>query len=399
MKIKKEDLKKGKFKLTITVEPSALLKYYKSTYDNLAKDVKISGFRAGKAPRKMIEESVGVARLLSESLDSIIQQEYVLAIQEEKMIPVCPPKVTISKYSNWGLELSEIEDDLVFEAEVEVLPEVVLKDYSKIKVTKKEAAKITEEDVEKIMTHLLRQKATFTEVDRAAKVGDRAEISYQGSVDKVKKDSMSAKNHPVILGENTLIPGFEEQIIGMKNGEEKKFDITFPKDYHAKEFAGKKAQFEVTVTDIKEVNLPKADDAFADNFGHKNIADLTDAIRKSLRDEVEAKTRQELESEVIEKMLPLLTVEVPDGLIDQEIDRMVANMSEQIESKGMKLDKYLESIKKTLQELRADMRQVAEKNIRIGFMLGKIIEEESIDQQDPEAGRIALELVIKKLTK
>ncbi|MEI6144483.1 MAG: trigger factor, partial [Candidatus Berkelbacteria bacterium] len=169
MKIKKEDLKKGKFKLTITVEPSALLKYYKSTYENLAKDVKISGFRAGKAPRKMIEESVGVTRLLSESLDSIIQQEYVLAVQEEKMIPVCPPKVTISKYSNWGLELSEIEDDLVFEAEVEVPPEVVLKDYSKIKVTKKEAAKITEEDVEKIMTHLLRQKATFTEVDRAAK--------------------------------------------------------------------------------------------------------------------------------------------------------------------------------------------------------------------------------------
>ncbi|MCX6810695.1 MAG: trigger factor [Candidatus Berkelbacteria bacterium] len=399
MKVKKEDLKKGKFKLTITVEPAEIVKYYKLTYDNLAKDVKIAGFRAGKAPRKMIEESVGITRLLSESLDSIIQQQYVLAIQEEKMISVGPPKVTISKYPNWGLEISEIESELVFEAEVEVLPEVKLKDFSKVKVAKKESQKITEGDVEKIMLHLRRQKATFTEIDRPAKTGDRTEISYQGSINKVKKDSMSAKNHPVILGENTLIPGFEDQVIGMKKDEEKKFEIEFPKDYHSREFAGKKAEFEVTLVDIKEVNLPEADDAFAANFGHKNIADLTDAIRKSLKDEVETKARQELESEVLEKVLPFLTVEVPDGLVDQEIDRMVTNMSEQIESKGMKLDKYLESIKKTLPELRKDMCQVAEKNIRIGFLLGKVIEQEKIDAKNPEAGRIALDSIIKKVTK
>ena len=108
MKIKKEDLKKGKFKLTISVSPAEIIRYYKQTYENLAKDVKISGFRIGKAPRKMIEESIGIARLLSESLDTIIQQQYVLAIQEEKMIPVGPPKVTISKYPNWGLEPAEI---------------------------------------------------------------------------------------------------------------------------------------------------------------------------------------------------------------------------------------------------------------------------------------------------
>lgn len=398
MKIKKEDLKKGKFKLTVTVEPAEIVKYYQSTYDNLAKDVKIAGFRAGKAPRKLTEESIGITRLLSQSLDSIIQQEYYLAVQQEKMLPVGPPKVTISKYPNWGLEVSEIESDLVFEAQFEVMPEVILKDFSKIKVTKKEPAKITEEDVEKILTHLRRQKATFSEIDRAAKIGDRAEISYEGSVDRVKKDSMSAKNHPLILGENTLIPGFEEEIVGMKKDGEKKFEITFPKDYHAKEFAGKKAEFEVKLVDLKEVNLPEADDAFAENFGHKNIADLTEAIRKSLKDEVETKAKQELEGEVIEAILPFLTVEVPEGIIDQEIDRMVANMSEQIESKGMKLDKYLESIKKTLPELRKDMRATAEKNIRIGFLLGKIIEEEKIDQKNPEAGRIALECIIKRVT-
>jgi len=398
MKVKKEDLKKGKFKLTVTVEPSELIKYYKSPYEKLTEEVKISGFRPGKAPRKLNEESVGIAKLLSESMDSIIQQEYYLAIQQEKLIPVGAPKITISKYPNWGLEASEIESSLVFEAEIEVMPKVELKDFSKVSIKKKEPAKITEEDVKKILSHLRRQKATFSEVDRPAKFGDRVEINYQGSINKVKQDSMSAKNHPLILGENTLITGFEKEIDGMKKGDQKKFTITFPKDYHAKDFAGKKAEFEVELVDLKKVDLPEADDKFAENFGHKNVADLTEAIRKSLKDEIEAKVQQETETEVIEKVLPYLSVEVPEGLIDQEIDRMVENMAKQIESKGMKLEKYLESIKKTLPDLRKDMKAVAEKNIKIGFLLGKIIEEEKIDQKDPQAGRIALDKIIKKVT-
>ena len=398
MKVKKEDLKKGKFKLTVTVEPSELIKYYKSTYEKLTEEVKISGFRPGKAPRKLNEESVGIAKLLSESMDSIIQQEYYLAIQQEKLIPVGAPKITISKYPNWGLEASEIESSLVFEAEIEVMPKVELKDFSKVSIKKKEPAKITEEDVKKILSHLRRQKATFSEVDRPAKFGDRVEINYQGSINKVKQDSMSAKNHPLILGENTLITGFEKEIDGMKKGDQKKFTITFPKDYHAKDFAGKKAEFEVELVDLKKVDLPEADDKFAENFGHKNVADLTEAIRKSLKDEIETKVQQETETEVIEKVLPYLSVEVPEGLIDQEIDRMVENMAKQIESKGMKLEKYLESIKKTLPGLRKDMKAVAEKNIKIGFLLGKIIEEEKIDQKDPQAGRIALDKIIKKVT-
>lgn len=399
MKVKKEDLKKGKYKLIISVSPEELLKYFKSAYEKLAADVKISGFRPGKAPRKLAEESVGVGRLLSESLDAAIQQEYFLAIQEEKMIPICPPKVTISKYPNWGLTSAEIESDLVFEAEVEVMPMVVLSDFSKVKISKKEAAKITQEDVEKILLHLRRQKATFAELKRAAKTGDRAEISYEGFLNRVKQDSMSSKNHPVILGEKTLIPGFEDQIIGMKKDEEKKFDLTFPGDYHANDLAGKKVEFQVKLTDLKEVNLPKADDAFAGNFGHKNMPDLTRAIEKSLKDEVETKVRQETEAEVLEAVLPHLSVEVPESLTDQEVDRLVANMGEQIESRGMSLDKYLQSIKKTLPELRADLRPTAEKNIRIGFLLGKIIEQEGIDSKKPDAGKIALDYLIKKLTK
>jgi len=398
MKVSKKDLKKGKYKLTITVEPEDLLNYNKSIYEKDAKDVKISGFRPGKAPRKLIEEAIGITKLLSESIDVAVQQEYYMAIQQEKMIPVGAPKVTISKYPNWGLELSEISSDLVFEAEVEVMPEVVLKDYSKVKIKKKETSEITKDDVEKILLHLRRQKANFLEIDRPAKTGDRAEISYQGSINKVKKDSMAAKNQPIILGENTLIPGFEQEIIGLKKAEKKNFKITFPKDYHAKDFAGKKAEFEVELVDLKEVSLPDLNDEFAKNFGHQNISSLKVAIEKSLKDEVAEKARQEIEAEVIEKVLPYLSVEVPEGLIDQEVDRMIANMSQQIENRGMKMDKYLESIKKTLSEIRKEMRNGAEKNIKIGFLLGKVIEEEKIDSKNPDAGKIALEKIISKVS-
>lgn len=399
MKVKKEDLKKGKFKLNITVEAPELLKYNRAAYQDLTKNVKIAGFRPGKAPRKLAEETVGEGRLASEALDKTIQQEYYLALQQENLIPVTPPKITISQYPNWGLELDEIGSVLIFEAEFEVMPEVKLSDYSKVKVVKKEQKKAEEDDVEKILLHLRKQKATFKEVDRGAKIGDRAEISYEGFLDNVKKDSMSAKNHPVVLGEKTLIPGFEEEIVGMKKEEEKKFDISFPKDYHAKDFAGRKAQFQVKLIDLKEIELPELNDQFAENFGHKKVVDLKIAITKSLKDEIETKEKQEMESEVIDKVLPHLKVEIPEGLIEQEVDRIIADMSKQVESRGLQLEKYLESIKKTLPEIRKDLIPQAEKNIRIGFLLGKVIEEQKYDPNDPQSGKKALDYIIKTVVK
>lgn len=407
MQIKKEDLKKGKFKLTVTAESEDLVRYFNSSYEKLARDVKIDGFRPGKAPRKLVEEAIGQARLLSDSLDSALQESYFLAVQQEKLIPVCPPKVTISKYPTWGLLADEITGPLVFEAEFEVMPKVKLLDYSKSKVKRKEPAKIKDEDVEKIILHLRRQKANFLEVDRGAKNGDRVEISYEGSIDGVKKDSMTAKNQPIILGDKTLIPGFEDNIIGMKKGEEKEFELNFPKDHHAKEFVGPKgapfggktAKFQLKLIDLKEIKLPELDDQFVAGFGQKDAKALQQAIEKSLKDEVEAKARNELEIEVLEKVLPKLIVEVPDSLIEQEASRVIAGMEEQIKNRGLTLEKYLESIKKTVADMRRDLRPQAEKNVKVGFLLGKIIEEQKFDPHDKNAGKKALKYLISKVVK
>lgn len=399
MEISSTKLEKSKYKLKVKVETKELLDYFKKQYEKLSPEVKIAGFRPGKAPRKLIEEAVGQGRLLSESVDFAIQNSYVEAIKQEKLVPVCAPKIAISSYPTWGLEESEIKDPLEYEAEFEVMPKVELKDYSKIKIKKREIKKVEDSDIEKVLTHLRRQKATFSEITRSAKKGDRVEISYEGSIKGVKKDAMTAKNHPLVLGDETLIPGFEDQVVGMKKGGKKKFDITFPTDYRAKDFAGKKADFEIELVDIKEMNLPELDEKFAESFGHNKIAELKEAIKKSLHTELEQKINSEIENELIEKMLPLLKVDVPESLIEQEIDRTTAGMEEQIKSRGLSFDKYLESIKKTREDFRKEIRPTAERNVRIGFLLGKIIEEQKIDHTNPQAGRLALDHLKSKLIK
>ena len=399
MRTEIKDIKKSKYQLKISLSPEELIAYFQKTYEKLAPEVKIAGFRPGKAPRKLIEESIGQARLLSESLDGAIQNSYFESIKKENLMPISAPKVVILTYPNWGLEAPEIESELVFEAEIEVMPKIELKDFSSAKVKKKERSKVKDDDIEKILTHLKRQKATFNEIDRPAKIGDRVEINYEGYVDKVKKDAMSAKNQPLVLGDKTLIPEFEEKLIGLRKAEEKEFSITFPKDYQSKEFASKKAEFKVLLVDLKEVVLPDLDNKFAENFGHKNIPDLKLAIGKSLKDEVDAKTKNELETEVLDRVLPYLKVEVPEGLIEQEIDRIIKGMEKQVSERGLSFDKYLESIKKALPDLRKDMAPTAEKNIKIGFLLGKVIEEQKLDYKDPNAGKKALEIIINKVTK
>jgi len=397
MKIEKKDLKKSRYLLKISLEPKELIIVFKEQYQKLAPEVKIPGFRPGKAPRKLIEESLGQGRLLSESLDQIIQNSYVEAVQKEKLIPVSAPKITISKYPNWGLEEAEVKETLEYEAELDVMPKVELKDYSKIKIKKRELKQVEESDIEKVLVHLQRQKANFLEIDRPAKIGDRVEISYEGSVKGVKKDAMTAKNHPLVLGDNTLIPGFEQEIVGMKKGEKKKFSINFPKDYRAKDFAGQMADFEVELIDLREIQVSNLDDQFAKNFGHDKVSDLRAAIKKSLHSELEEKVRSEEENELIEMILPFLVVEVPENLIEQEIDRTISGLEKQIQSKGLSFDKYLESLKKTLEDFRKDIRPTAIRNVKIGFLLGKIIEEQKIDHKNPEAGKMALNYLKKQL--
>lgn len=399
MNSKVEKLPKSKVKVTITVEPEEMIKYFNVAYDRLSPNVKLDGFRPGKAPRPLTESTIGVTRIISEAMDDAINENYIKVLKEEKLNPITSPAVKINKYPLYGQIAEEVKNPLEFEMEFLVLPEVKLGDYAKIKIEKPAKESPKAEEVEKILQNLQKQKASFEEVDRAAEMGDMAEVSFEGFLRKVRIDAMCSKNHPVVLGEKSLIPGFEEEIAGMKKGEKKNFKIKFPKDYHSKEFAGKDAEFTVELNNLKKVNLSPVDEAFAADFGHKSVSDLKKAIEKNLELEYMKKYDTELESKILEKLLPLVKTDIPQELVEKETDRMIHDYEHQLQSMGMNFESYLKSMNKSADDIRKDMKQTAEKNVKIGLMLGKVIEEQKIDPQDPTAGKKAIEHLVMTMTK
>ncbi|MFA7243964.1 MAG: trigger factor [Patescibacteria group bacterium] len=399
MKVKLENLKNSRVKLEVLVEPKELAKYFREAYEKVASGMKLDGFRPGKAPYKIVESAAGHNRLISEGIDCAVRGSYPEVVASEKIMPLSQPDIKITKSPNFSIDELDIKDNLEYTAEIDVMPKIELGDYSKLKVKAPKKEEPKETDVEKILEHLRKQKATFKDAERSAKKGDRAEISYEGFKKGVKVDAMCSKNHPIILGEGNLIPGFEDEVVGMKKGEEKTFKIKFPKDYHEKTLSGKEAEFNVKLEDLKEVILPELDDKFAEHYGHKKFSELKSAVMDSLKKETDAKYKNELELSVIEKVLPLLKVDIPEILIIQETERMIEHFRGQVESSGMSFEKYLENMKKKIDDIRKDMREQATKNVKIGLMLGKIIQDQKIDSSKEDAGAKALDHLVKTLTK
>lgn len=399
MKSKIEKLKQGKVKIIVTLEPEEMIHHFNHAYSHLAPEVKLPGFRPGKAPKKLIESTIGVSRILGDAIDMAINEGYIKTLQENNLNPITSPSIKINKYPNYGETAEEILNPLEFEVETVLFPEVTLGDYTKVKVDAPAREEVKAGDVDKILENLQKQKATFVQIDQEAKSGDWAEISFEGSLKGVRIDQMCSKHHPLIIGENSLIPGFEDNLIGMKKGEKKTFKIKFPKDYHSKEYAGKEAEFSVEVLELKEVNLPAIDDAFAADFGQKDAKTLRSEIEKNLGLELDQKYDQEVENKVLEKVLPLVKADLAPEMIDKEVERILAGYQEQLKGMGMNFETYLSSVKKTVEELKKEMRPTAEKNIKIGLMLGKIIDELKLDAQDPASGKKAVDHLIKTVIK
>jgi len=399
MKLTREDLKQSKVKIAVVIEPKELIKYYRSAYEKMAADVSIPGFRPGKAPYKIIAAKLGYNKLLNEGLDLAVRESYQSAVTDQKIVPLSHPEIVVKKAPNFSIDAEEIKDNLEYELSVDIMPEIKLKDFSKLKIKKPKKEEVKKDDVAKIVEHLRKQRATFKEIDRGAKKGDRVEINFSGKIKNVVKDKLCSKNFPLVLGEGNLIPGFEDKLIGLKKTDKTSLKIKFPKDYFDKEFAEQDVEFEVELLDLKEVSLPEVDNAFAEGFGRKSKDDLEKSIHESLEKEMEQNYQNKLEHEVINKILPNLEVEIPQILIDNESDRLVLDIKTRVESQGLKFEKYLENMKKDEKNLRADLLEQAKKNIRIGFLLGKIIEEKKWDASNKDASKKAVDHLVSVLTR
>ena len=360
--------------IEISVPATEFEKFVDSAAEEFSKDLKIDGFRPGKAPRSVVEQKVGAEKVLAHGAEKAIKKTYVDAIVKNKIEVIGEPKITITKIAKGN--------DLEYKAVAAVMPAVVLSNYRKnAKSAKKsEVEKVTEKQIQKEIDGLQKSRAKIITVAREAKEGNLVEIDFEVLVEGKPIEGGTAKKHPLTIGENYFIPGFEDQLVGMKEKDEKEFDLDFPKEYHQKSLAGKPARFKVKMSLVQEKELPELNDEFAKGLGKfENLEDLKISISEGIEMEHKKKNEEKWRAQVIEKIAAESQIDLPKILIDQELEKMMAELEQNISGMGLTLDAYLENIKKSKSEISKGWKETAEKRVRAALVLKEIAASEEIE--------------------
>jgi trigger factor len=342
---------------------------------HLSQRTKIPGFRPGKAPRGVVEVAVGKDAVLEEAMDHLVQRAYREALVQHDILPLTNAEVEVEQ----GIEGKPV----IFSATVQVRPEVTLGDYRGFNF-KPEIESIGDAEVDKVIAELRDQNASLTVVgDRGAKAGDYAVIGYVGTHDGVPFEGGSANRMPLILGEERLIPGFEEHLVGLRTGESRGFDITFPADYGEASLAGQVAHFDVELKELREKVLSAEDDAFARSMGDfADLAVLREDIRVRLGRNALDRARHAFADKIIDYATANATLELPDILIDQEVEVMHDEFRASLARQGITEEAYLKVVEKTEVDMHAEFRPNAEKRVRVLLVLSKVAEAEGVSISD-----------------
>jgi len=372
MQIKREDKSSTSVVLTITAEKADMSTIKVRALNKLAPSVKAPGFREGKVPANIVEKYVDQQKLQSEFLDEAINELFNTAIIEQKLRPLDQPNVTLKKF----VPFTQLE----FDAQVEILGPIRLSDYKKLN-KKLEKQTVSSKEVDEVLDNLATRQAEKKEVKRASKNTDEIWIDFKG-VDKDKKPVTGAegKDYPLVLGSKTFIPGFEEQLIGKKAGDKKTFDVTFPRDYGVKKLANQKVTFTVTVKKVEEVTKPKIDDKLAKKAGpFETLEQLKKDIKAQLLDQKQTKARQDLEAEIIKQITDSSDVDVPDGLIANQSERILAEIKRDVTYRGQTFPEFLAMQDKTEEQYIEDVvKPDAKTRVKAGLVLAEIAEKEKI---------------------
>lgn len=372
MKVTVENGENQQVTLTIEVEAAEVNKAVEQACKRLANRVSIPGFRKGKAPRMIVERHVGEAAVLQEAFDIVAPKALSKAFDEQKIDPVTRPSVDI--------ETLEEGKDLVFKATVTPRPEVKLGDYKGLNVPKNEV-NITDEDVEKQLKTFQDRQGKLVDAPEGAEVkdGDFTTLDFKGFVDGEAFDGGEGKDYPLQIGSNSFIPGFEDQLVGAKIGEERDVNVKFPEEYHAKELAGKDATFKCTIRSIKTKELPAIDDELAKKVSKfETLDELKADIRKNLEENAERTAENDQKSAAIEMATNNITVDIPAVMIDNRVTAMIQEMAMRLEQQGMKLEQYLQYAGTDIAKLREQYRETAEKNVKTDLMLEEVAKAENI---------------------
>jgi trigger factor len=389
IEVKRENLGKTKVKLDVKVPSKLMVGFFEKVYKDFAPTVEVKGFRKGHAPKHLTISAVGEARINQEIINLALSETYVEALKKEEIIPVAPPQINVKMLKDLLEDTAELE----YEAEIELIPEIKLGEYKKIKVKKMAEIKITEEEVNQVLGHLQRQHAEFEAKDDKAELGDRIEMDFEGTEKGVVLENLTSKNYPVILGSKVLIPEFEKEVIGLKKGDHKEFTCTLGKDSNKK-----KVDFKVDILLVQKVILPALNDDLAGKFQQGSMESLTKAVRADIMEQKMIAQRREQEGEIAEGLLKIAKVEVPESLIEQEIHRMIDEMRNRTEMMGLPFEQYLLQIKKTEADVHKEFHEQAEKTVKVGLIMGEVGKREKLDLKDEKAGHLVMAKLLEYAT-
>ncbi|MBI5254163.1 trigger factor [Candidatus Falkowbacteria bacterium] len=379
-------LDKSQTELTITVSPADCQKHLEKAAVRISERASIKGFRPGKAPYETVKKEVGEMNILNEALETIIQEAFFNAVVSEKLDTVGMPKIDIEKLAPGN--------DVVFRATVALLPAVKLANIKKISV-KKEIKPITEKDVEETLNALRGMHAKDVLKTGIAEKTDKLVIDMDMYLDKVPVEGGQAHDYHVYLSEQHYIPGFNEQLVGLKKDEAKEFSLDFPPTHYQKHLAGKKVDFKVKIKDIFERQLPELDDELAKKLGQEGLAKLKELINSNITAEHEQKAEQKAEIEILDKLIDgstfggstALITGIPDVLIDAEKQKMFYELKHNLEHQGITIEQYLEQIKKKQDEVMEGFGAQAEKRAKAALVSRQVAKEQNIVVSDEEIGK------------
>lgn len=364
--------------LTFEVDADSLNDALDQAFKKVVKDVNVPGFRKGKVPRFIFEQRFGVESLYQDAVDILLPEAYQNAIEQTGIEPVDRPDV----------DLDQIEKgkEVIFKAEVTVKPEVQLGEYKGLEVEEQDT-EVTDEDVE---NELKQQQERLAELvvkeDGEVENGDTVVMDFEGFVDGEPFEGGKAENYSLEIGSNSFIPGFEEQLTGVQAGEEKDIEVTFPEDYHAEELKGKEATFKVKVHEIKVKELPELDDEFAKDVDEEveTLDELKTKTKERIQNEKETNAENNKRDAVVEQATENAEIDIPDAMVESELDRMMQEFEQRIQSQGLTLDMYYQFAGTDKDGLREQMKSDAEKRVRANLTLEAIADAENVEVSDEE---------------
>lgn len=386
----KEEKKQNKnvHEITIKIEGEEWKKALDKAFNDKKRDASVDGFRKGKVPRDIYEKHYGKESLFIPAADYVLQDAYMKVMEENKLVPVVQPDVNLGSIDDDGVE---------FIFKVITKPEVNVKKYKGLKI-EKEKVEVTKEEIEHELSHVLEKYTELVTKEGKVESGNVAVIDFEGFKDGVAFEGGKGENYSLEIGSNTFIPGFEDQVIGMEVGEEKDINLTFPEDYGAKDLAGADVVFKVKVNEIKEKRTRELDEEFFEDLGMEGV-DSKEKLEKEIEESIKARKEMEAENNYVDKILEEVSknveVDIPEEMVNEEIDRLMKRFEENMRMQGISLDLYYQFTRSTEADLRNQLEKEAYSNVLYRLMLEEIMTLEKIEVTEEEVEKEAASLAEK----